>query len=287
MNPLQAKQFEMLKVFVDICDKYNLNYILVGGTCLGAIRHKGFIPWDDDIDVGMLREDYEEFLRVAPKELDKEKYFLQNYKTEPNFVYGFSKIRDNNTTYVEDFFADHDIHHGVWIDILPIDGYTDKNIEPNKLKGRITKFILHIWLSYMPSLFRKFRRKTFFKDLLFNFLAVLFYPCNIAHYHQKALDRMAKKYPTNKATLVGNHLYGFTGKIEALPPEVYRDTIKVQFEDIICRVPKDYDTYLKCLYGDYMKLPKEEDRIGHHHDKGFSLTVGYKEYLYGEKKSDK
>ena len=282
MNELQAKQLEMLKVFISICDKHDLNYILVGGTCLGAIRHKGFIPWDDDIDVGMLREDYERFLEIAPKELS-EQYFLQNYKTDHNYIYGFSKIRDNKTTYVEDFFANHDINHGVWIDIFPIDGYTDKDIPIKKLKGRMNSFKWHIWLSYLPSLFRKFRKRTFFKDLLFNIIAVIFYPFNIAHFHQKQLDKMGKQYPTDKATLVGNYLYCFTGKIEALPPRIYRETIKVPFEDTYARVPKDYDTYLKCLYGDYMRLPKEEDRVGHHHDKGLSFTIGWEEYLYGKK----
>lgn len=284
MNDLQAKQLEMLKVFINICDKYNINYILVGGTALGAVRHKGFIPWDDDIDVGLLREDYERFLEVAPKELDKDKYFLQNFKSEPNFTYGFTKIRDNTTTYVENFFANHEINHGVWIDIFPIDGYTDKNIEPKKLKGRLRRFKFHIFMSYLPALFRKVRRKTWFKDILLNIVAVIFYPLNIAHYHQKALDRMGKKYPTDKATLVGNHLYYFTGKVEALPPHIYKETIKVPFEDVEARIPKDYDTYLKCLYGDYMKLPPEEKRVGHHYNTGFSLTIGWREYLYGNNK---
>ena len=284
MNPLQEKQFEMLKVFIGICEKHNLQYFLVGGSTLGAVRHKGFIPWDDDIDVGMVRDEYDKFIKIAPKELEGTEFFLQTWRSDPHFTYPFAKIRNNKTTYVEDFFANHQINHGVWIDILPIDGLTDKNIPKEKCKPRLRRYIFHIYMAYLPALLRKFHKRTFFKDLFFGFVGLLFYPLNIAHFHQRRLDKMAHEYPLDKATLAGNHLYYFTGRVEGLPPKIYLETTDAEFEGIKVKIQKDYDTYLKCLYGDYMKLPPENQREGHHYNTGFSLDVGWEEYLYGKKK---
>lgn len=284
MNPLQEKQFEMLKVFVEICNKHNLSYFLVGGTTLGAVRHKGFIPWDDDVDVGMVREEYDKFLEIAPKELEGTKFFLQTWKSDPHYTYPFAKIRNNETTYVENFFAGHQINHGVWIDIMPIDGLTDKDIPKEKCKWRLRRYIFHIYMAYLPALTRKVHKKTFFKDILLGFVGILFYPLNIAHFHQKRLDKMGRQFPTETATLAGNSLYFFTGKVEGLPPRIYRETTDAEFEGITVKIPKDYDTYLKCLYGDYMKLPPEEKRVGHHYNKGFSLTIGWEDYIYKKKR---
>ncbi len=283
MNKLQETQLEILKVFIAICEKHHLSYFLVSGTALGAVRHHGFIPWDDDIDVGMIRSEYEKFLQVAPKELAGSHYFLQTWRSDPHYIYGFAKIRDNNTTYIENFFMNHQINHGVWMDIFPIDGLTDKELSIKKLKPRLHHFVFHIYMSYLPALLRKFHKKTFFKDLLFNFIGVLFYPFNIAHYHQRKLDKMGNKYPLEKATYAGNYMYYFTGRIEALPAHIYLETTDAIFEGVKVKIPKDYDTYLTCLYGNYMQPPKENDRVGHHIDKGFSLEMGWQEYIYHKK----
>ena len=284
MNPLQEKQFEMLKVFIGICEKHNLQYFLVGGSTLGAVRHKGFIPWDDDIDVGMVREEFDKFIQIAPKEFEGTEFFLQTWRSDPHFTYPFAKIRNNKTTHIEDFFAHHQINHGVWLDIMPIDGYTDKDVPAKKCRGRLNWYVFHIYMAYLPALLGKFHKKTFFKDLFFNFVGLLFYPLNIAHFHQRRLDKMLHKYPLDKATLAGNHLYYFTGRIEALPPKIYLETTDAEFEGIKVKIPKDYDTYLKCLYGDYMKLPPEEKRVGHHYNKGFSLEIGWQDYIYNKKR---
>ena len=100
LRRLQQTEFEILKEFDRICKKHNIQYFLDSGTALGAARHKGFIPWDDDIDVGMLRSDYEHFLEICPKELEQ-KYFLQTIETDPGCPCLFAKIRKNGTIYQE------------------------------------------------------------------------------------------------------------------------------------------------------------------------------------------
>ena len=112
MNDLQKKQLEILKAFIKVCEKYNLRYFLVGGTCLGAARHKGFIPWDDDIDVGMPREDYDKYV-LLQKEYEGTPYFIQTWKSDPRYCYNFAKLRDSSTTFIENYFMSHRINHGV------------------------------------------------------------------------------------------------------------------------------------------------------------------------------
>ena len=132
MNELQKVEFDLLRYFIEICEKLNLNYFLVCGSALGAARHEGFIPWDDDMDVGMYREDYNKFMKLAPALLP-EGIFLQNYKTDPKYPHVFAKLRNSNTTYIEKSAKDLDINHGIYIDIFPLDGYPENRSEQKKL----------------------------------------------------------------------------------------------------------------------------------------------------------
>lgn len=120
MNDLQKCELEILKEFDRVCKMNNLNYSLGSGTMLGAVRHKGFIPWDDDIDVLMPANDYKKFCKIAPKAFS-EKFFLQTSYTDSWYA-SFSKVRMNGTTAIEKGFENCRFHQGVWIDIFPIVG---------------------------------------------------------------------------------------------------------------------------------------------------------------------
>ena len=277
MNDLQKKLLEILKEFIRVCDKYHLKYFLLGGTALGAVRHKGFIPWDDDIDVGMPREDYDKFIQLQ-KEYEGTPYFIQTWKTDKNYIYNFAKLRDSSTTYIEAPLVNHRINHGIFIDIFPIDGMCKKRKPREKLAGRVRYIWWQVYMSYLPALFRKFHKQTFFKDLGLNIVASLFYIFDIAHMRARLQDRHAKKIKLDECLMAGNY-FGFNMKREAMPVEIFQDLIKVQFEDIEAYIVKDYDQFLTLYYGDYMTLPPEEKRVGHHYDKGFSLTQGYKDYI--------
>ena len=278
MNDLQKKQLEIFVKFIELCEKNNLNYFLIGGSALGAIRHKGFIPWDDDLDVGMLREDFEKFCELQPQ-LEGTNYFIQTYKSDPNYIYSFAKLRDSSTTFIENFYKYHRINHGVWIDIMPIDGITDKDIPREKCMGRMKRFFAQINLSYLGALKRKVHKETWFKDILLNIVAYPFSLFNINHYRQKRMEKMAKKYPFDKATLAGNYHFAWSGKVEGLPPKLYTETIDVPFENITAKVVKEYDKYLTCLYGDYMTPPPADKQEGHHHYSGLDLNKPYDQYI--------
>ena len=277
MNDLQKKQLDLLKAFIRVCEKHNLKYFLVGGSALGAVRHKGFIPWDDDIDVGMPREDYDKYVTLQ-SEYEGTPYFIQTWKSDPHYIYNYGKLRDSSTTFIENMYTNHRINHGVWIDIFPIDGFS-KTIKPReKFKKRILFIWLNVYCSYLPALMKHIRKRTFFKDLFFNFVAGLFYFLDIAHFHNKFVEKYAKKISLNECKLAGN-LFGFNMKREAMPIELFQEYVKLPFEDIEVNVLKDYDQYLRNLYGDYMKLPPVEKQVGHHYHKGLSLTEGYEEYM--------
>ena len=278
MNELQQKQLDLLKEFIRVCEKHNLTYFLVGGSCLGAARHQGFIPWDDDIDVGMPREDFDKYIELQ-KEYEGTKYFIQTWKSDPHYIYNYAKLRDSDTTYIENFFVKHQINHGVWIDIFPIDGFDLKAGKPAKKYAHKVRYVwFESLMSYFPQMRRKFSKGTWFTDLFINLFAILTYPFDICHWRRKHTDKYLKKISFKDAKVVGN-MCGINKKKEAMPKAIYSETTKLKFEKIEVCVPKDYEQYLTLLYGNWRKLPPEEKQVGHHINKGFSLTQGYKSYM--------
>lgn len=131
MNDLQKVEFDIFLEFDFVCRKLNLNYFLVSGTALGAVRHGGIIPWDDDLDVAMFRDDYNKFMELAPRMLPN-KLFLQNYKTDKNYPFVFAKLRNKQTAFIETALRNFDMNHGIYIDIFPLDGYPEKKCEQKK-----------------------------------------------------------------------------------------------------------------------------------------------------------
>lgn len=120
LRKLQMVELEILNEFVRLCEKHDLRYYLVGGTLLGAVRHQGFIPWDDDIDVAMPREDYDSFAKIAPQELNSQ-YFYQSPDTDPHYFLTYAKVRKNGTEVYEERFENSRFHKGIFIDIFPLD----------------------------------------------------------------------------------------------------------------------------------------------------------------------
>lgn len=276
MNELQKCELELLKEVLKVCENHGLKCFLIGGTTLGAIRHGGFIPWDDDIDIGLPRPDYDKLMALA-KEF-KDPFFLQNYITDPKYPYNFAKLRNSDTTFIEKQFSHIKMNQGVYIDIFPIDGISKKNKINFRVKLRVYTMWFRFYLIYLGRLYRPIRKKHFIKDLFVDIFALFFMPWNVGHFLNKSIEKSMKKIPYQEANLVVN-FQGANFSKEPLPKEYFGDGIYKKFEDIDeCLVQSNYDRYLSWIYNDYMTPPPPEKQIGHHYHRGLDLNKSYKEF---------
>ena len=278
MNPVQKCQFDILVYFHEFCEKHQLRYFLCGGTCLGAIRHKGFIPWDDDIDVMMPRPDYEKLCKIGVDEINKksEKFFLQNYETDPNYPYNFMKIRDNCTVFVETNFKYVNMNQGVWIDIFPVDGLSSNLKKANKQLKRFHRTWMRFYLGYPRLMIRKVRGKHFFIDILCNIAGYLFYFVGGKNGMKRRNDKITMKYSYEDSAYVSSAQDMI--KCRMFKKEWFDELIKVPFEGAMLYVPKKYDEYLTASYGDYMQLPPADQQIGHHFTAYENLNMSWKDF---------
>lgn len=266
VKELQPKALEILKVFIEVAEKLNLTYYLVEGTLLGAVRHKGFIPWDDDIDVGMPRADYEKFLSKAPDLLPKN-FFLQTFKSDPGYPQNFAKIRNNNTTFLESSLKNKNINQGLFLDIFPIDGCSLEF--KNSSKFKLTQLICNLRISYAYG-----KKYSPLKVRLVRPLSLIFYPTL-----KSALTAKERLYTaTPNENLVTNY-HSLWGDKEIMPASWYGNGTVLEFEGIKVNCPKEYDKWLTQVYGDYMKLPPEEKRVTHHDTDIIDLEKSYTEYI--------
>lgn len=266
MNELQLKELELLKVFIDICTQNKLKYYLVCGSTLGAVKYKGFIPWDDDIDVAMPREDYELFCKYAPRKLPK-KYFLQTYKTETEFRAVYAKLRDSSTTFIEASVADKNMNHGINIDIFPLDGYPKKKKEQCLLEIRKKFYVLILSL---PN-----KRHSAYKEMIIKLIRFFFSKKTYDRVIRK-YDNMIKKYCVSSSEILANH-GNWQGKLDYVDKNVFGNGIFYEFEGLDVIIPSQYDTYLRKKYGDYEKDPPADIQKSHHI---FSVIDVHKPYSY-------
>src|SRR5690554_4763759 len=241
IQEIQKIQLGILKEVNDICKKHNILYSLYGGTLLGAVRHSGFIPWDDDIDIAMLRSDYEKFLKVAPNELSKE-YFLQTYNTDKKCIFPFAKIRKNGTLFIENGSKGIKMHQGIFIDIFPLDNVDTKGIK-NKLNIIILDLLMRIMKASNSSLIWK--KSRIIKNIIKFPLKIL--KVIPVRYFNKKINKLASKNNV-KFTQYVNH---FTNGINKnrfnkylMKNEYAKDLIYVHFEGSPFPIYKEYDNIL-------------------------------------------
>lgn len=277
LDKIKKIELNLLQEFIGVCSKLNLKYYVLGGTMLGTVRHHGFIPWDDDIDVALPREDYVIFCKKCQKFLPNH-IFLQTRDTDPEYIAGFAKLRDSNTTFIETSIKDRNINHGIYIDVFPLDRYPD-----NALKQKMFSLKHHLIKLRLRKEYTLDKRvqDSFIKRLAIAVLypfAFMCYPtvdsaCN-AREHLFSLAA-GKKYLAN--------YNGAWGKREIVPAEWYADGCELTFEGIKVVVPAQYEKWLTQVYGDFMTPPPIEKQVTHHFCTVIDPDKSYKEYL-GEMK---
>lgn len=271
INELKNIEISIFKCFIGICDKNNLRYFLIGGTLLGAVRHGGFIPWDDDIDVGMPRKDYEAFLKEAPKYLP-EYYFIQTCKTDPYYPNNYMKIRDSRTTFLESTVKHLRINHGVFIDVFPLDEFPKNkwvqywfNLNNRLLSNRISEIFSNTKENNI--------KRSFIKKVVITLYNKKVPTVQCATEKRERL--LSKHY---KGDYLANYS-GAWGIKEIIPKSWYGTGKKWSFEGIDVIIPLEYDKWLTQVYGDYMKLPPIEKRVTHHYTEIIDLKRSYKDYV--------
>lgn len=267
-------ELEMLKIVHNICKTNNITYSLAGGSLLGAIRHNGYIPWDDDIDIVMPRNDYEKFLEIAQKEFQYP-YFVQYYKTENYYQRGHAQIRNSNTTAIIQGDENNNFNKGIFIDIFPIDNIPDNTCEREMFIKKLLRFKKKLELFYninsksqLKHYIKKIVRKTKYIFIDYN-------------KEIEKFERLLKKYNNIKTKQCG--ALGFRPDEFKYETHWFNDIIEVPFENIEVNIISNYDEALKRQYNDYMKIP-ENKKGSVHGEVIFNTKVSYKEFNHkGEK----
>lgn len=252
LEEIKEVEIGILDYVVMFCQKHNLNYSLSYGTLLGAIRHKGFIPWDDDIDICMPREDYMQLLALM--EIEKSKDFKLLKPNEDNYYYEFAKVVDTRTIAIENKVK-QDYKLGVWIDIFPLDGippcyHLNRLIINALVYGRVASIYAVVPPIQMKLLYP------------FVYLFWVFTKLIGPSFFLRKISKKVQQYSYKDAQYVTCLLDPDSNK-HYFKKEMFDDLIEVEFEHKYYLAPRNYDLYLRGLYGDYMKLPPEGQREVH------------------------
>jgi lipopolysaccharide cholinephosphotransferase len=258
LKKVQDTVLEILSDIIRVCTENDIEYFIIGGTALGAVRHKGFIPWDDDIDIGMTRINYNKFLSIAQNKLNKD-LFLQTFETDPKIPFYFAKVKKNGTKFIEYYCRDIEMHQGLFVDIFPYDNVPD---DPRLKKRHIFKVNILANLFISKSLMGTSAPQFGISGLIKRYGRV------ILHYILKPisknflyslLDTEVQKYNSIQSNIMSYINYPYlsinTNTLQTL------ETISFQGMSVFC--PCDLHEYLTNQYGDYMKLPSKEKRVGH------------------------
>ena len=258
IKKIQRIEVNSLKVLDEACNKLGICYFVYGGTLIGAVRHKGFIPWDDDLDVAMPRNDYMRFVYEAAKILPEE-YYLQTPYTDKKTPFPYSKLRLKGTEYIEYINHRIDIEKGIYIDIYPIDNIPDSDSEYIKMHKEYAKIAKRYVLRQCPypssqgkGITRKI--KNIARFVLSHIMKVI-----PQKYFIGKIDGIMTRYNHVQTERKGNLFY-------PRPANVFYNLFPLQdgvFEGMPVKLPGDWDRHLRLRYGNYMEFPPEEERIGH------------------------
>ncbi|GHU75272.1 LPS cholinephosphotransferase [Clostridia bacterium] len=258
---LQSKLLSMLSIVISLCEKNGINYTLWEGTLLGAVRHKGFIPWDDDLDIAMTRVEYLKFQEVCKTQLPKD-YCLQTYHNTPDFNQTFAKIVDLNTKYIVDDRDQQNVHNGIFIDIFPIDRVADNWFSIKRLHVLGALYLL-VSRNYSANMHE--RNKIRYKSILRILSSVIMYIISLFPrqiFRQELEKKLISSRNTATYCYVDLSVYDKLYKLHSC--ELFDEYKLLTFEGIQVQCISQYDGYLKKTYGDYMRLPPIEQRIPKH-----------------------
>jgi lipopolysaccharide cholinephosphotransferase len=252
LRSVQLTELEMLKEAHRICEKHGISYCAIGGTALGTIRHKGFIPWDDDIDIAFLRKDYEKFRVILETELNTEKFYFQDQKKTKGYCWGYGKIRRKGAEFVRLGQEHMPYEQGIFIDIMPLD------FVPNNYLFRcLHTFVAFLFRKAFWSRVGKYTAKGMEK---FIYGILIKIPEKWLKNNFEKFVKFSNRKETKFARLL---LFPCATSNLGEPVEFYKNTDNFVFENFTIKAPKDYEKYLTFMFGNYMELPPENKRKTH------------------------
>ena len=259
LDELRALQLGILKHVDLFCREHSIKYFVCGGTMIGAVRHKGYIPWDDDIDIMMLRDDYERFAHEY-RNNDTSPYKLHLPEDE-KYNYTFGKIEDTRTIWKENVTFKYEM--GVNIDVFPIDTVPEEEALQKKMYRRLSFFMSLMQLkNVVPS-----KHRSVWKNTVLLVAHLLLKPLSMRLLSKKIVDN-ALQYRNRDSRFCGIAVWGY-GMREINLRSNWTEVQYLPFENMEVPVPVGFDNYLTCVYGDYMQLPPEEKRVTHHGFKAY------------------
>jgi lipopolysaccharide cholinephosphotransferase len=259
---VQLIELDILTNFINICDKHNLRYYIIGGALIGTLRHKGFIPWDDDIDIGMPRNDYEYFLEIS-KDTLPDGYALSNHQTDPTWFFNMSQIIDKRVV-IDILMNETPRRFHAWIDLFPLDG-----LPKNSLRRwlHIKRILFYRYLIQIKHIKTQVNTHKVGRPLYEKFILKLFKIIPVSNLinsekYLLRLNKCLKKYDYEKSDYAGNMLGRYRER-EAVPKTYFGEPLYLPFENITVSVPAKYHELQTALYGDYMQIPPEGKREQH------------------------
>lgn len=253
LKKLHEVQVEILKDVDRFCKENNITYFLIAGTLLGSIRHGGFIPWDDDIDIGMMRDDYEKFIKLYP--CDKtNKYFVQALENDPDYWHSYAKVRKSNTLMNEKKICNLNLNKEIFIDVFPFDNVADGGYEKVKLRANIVKVI-------RETIYVK-RKIITLSDCRIKLLSALFMIFNVKTLY-KIQKKLMMKYNNQETVNVACYIGEYDTRNEYMERSIFLPVKDTLFEGLNFSGMNKNEVYLEKIYKDYMKLPPVEKRVAH------------------------
>lgn len=256
LDEIHEKETYMLKLVSELCDKHGIRYYICGGTLLGAVRHKGFIPWDDDVDILLPRPDYDKL-----QEIIKTQPFMPKYRFHSsdlgNLYDPMCKLFDLETI-VDKTYIDDEYDRYLWIDMFPMDGMPESEAELETMYRKIHAARKRLKFMKAKNGTGRSSLKKIIKPVLKPFALLLFGKKRTVRY----IEKIAKRYKFEETETVGGLVFGY-GPQERMNREEYVKPVKMEFEGLTVTAPGCYDEYLRALFGNYMELPPEDKRQVH------------------------
>ncbi len=253
LKRIQDIQVELISEVDRICKKNGIHYNMVGGTMLGAIRHQGHIPWDDDADIGFLREEYEKFRKACKRDLDHSKYYMQDFRDTEGYRWGYGKLRRKDTEFIRNDQEFMPYEQGIFIDLMPFDNVPNDPIIRKVHFAKCFVFRKIFWSKVGAR-----TEKNLGKRILY--IVLSFIPENIIKKRYESFINSCRGYKTDLVRIL---TFPTPKGVFGYKREWYTLTQKYKFNRLLLPGAKDYDGYLKIKYGDYMKLPPVEKRKVH------------------------